>query len=87
MNHIAGVVHSIETKMKNRCRERICRRAYPFSVRRIMKEKRKPTSKPPVKVVVIRKYVGTENMESVFKEIAEDEIEGSIKEWVSDEKK
>lgn len=52
-----------------------------------MKENRKPRRKPPVKVVVIRKYVGTENMESVFKEIAEDEIEGSIKEWVSDEKK
>ena len=51
-----------------------------------MKENRKPRRKPPVKVVVIRKYVGTENMESVFKEIAEDEIEGSIKEWVSDEK-
>ena len=84
MNHIAGVVHSIETKMKNRCRERICRRAYPFSVRRIMKEKRKPRSKPPTKAVVIRKYVGTESMESVFMEIAEDEVEEAIKEMVID---
>ena len=51
-----------------------------------MKAKRKPRTKPPVKAVVIRKYVGTERMESVFKEIAEDEIEESIKELVKEEK-
>ncbi len=51
-----------------------------------MKTKRKPRSKPPVRAVVIRKYVGTESMESVFKEIAEDEIEGTIKELVKEEK-
>lgn len=51
-----------------------------------MKAKRKPRTKPPVKAVVIRKYVGKESMESVFKEIAENEIEESIKELVKEEK-
>lgn len=49
-----------------------------------MKTKRKPRSKPPTKAVVIRKYVGTESMESVFMEIAEDEVEEAIKEMVID---
>lgn len=51
-----------------------------------MKAERKPRNRPPVKAVVVRKYVGTESMESVFKEIAEDEIEGTIKELVTEEK-
>lgn len=51
-----------------------------------MEAKRKPRTKPPIKAVVIRKYVGTESMESIFKEIAEDEIEGTIKELIKEEK-